>query len=202
MTDWILTWAPDLRESIKWNMLCFSGRKLICGLSACQRHLGITFFRGTELADPAGLFTEAGANNTNIRSVRVTSLDALDRRALRALLQAAVDLDADPQIAPAPKRKREPWPLPKFFKEALARRSNRASAEGFARMSATCQREYLVWLSSAVQPETRERRLRETLAAVADGRKWALRHATGKPSGASSAKQGQRRQAIGAAGRR
>lgn len=37
--EWILTWEPDLTESIKWNMLCFSGRKLVCGVSACQRHL-------------------------------------------------------------------------------------------------------------------------------------------------------------------
>jgi uncharacterized protein YdhG (YjbR/CyaY superfamily) len=36
----ILEWEPDLAESIKWNMLCFSGRKLLCGISACQRHLG------------------------------------------------------------------------------------------------------------------------------------------------------------------
>src|SRR6478752_2948319 len=48
--------APELRESIKWNVLCFSGRKLVCGLSPCKKHLGIVFFRGTELADPAGLF--------------------------------------------------------------------------------------------------------------------------------------------------
>src|ERR1043165_8215643 len=91
MTDLILTWAPDLAESIKWNMLCFSGRKLVCGLSACQRHLGITFFRGTELPDPSGLFTETGAGNTNIRSIRVEDPAQIDRRALQALLHAAVE---------------------------------------------------------------------------------------------------------------
>ena len=25
--DWIQRWEPDLTESIKWNVLCFSGRK-------------------------------------------------------------------------------------------------------------------------------------------------------------------------------
>jgi uncharacterized protein YdhG (YjbR/CyaY superfamily) len=47
--EWFLTWEPDLTESIKWNMLCFSGRKLVAGLSACKRHLGISFFRGTSI---------------------------------------------------------------------------------------------------------------------------------------------------------
>jgi len=48
LREWILTWEPDLNESIKWNMLCFSGRKLVCGMSACQKHLGLAFFRGTD----------------------------------------------------------------------------------------------------------------------------------------------------------
>lgn len=175
VVDWILNWEPDLQESIKWNLLCFSGRKLVCGLSGCQRHLGITFFRGTELPDPAGLFSDGGSNNTNIRSIRVTGLESLNPRALQALLRAAVQLDADPMIPPAPKASRKPWPVPSFFKQALARKVNHRAAEGFRRLSPSCQREYLVWLTTAKRPETRQRRLRETLAALAAGRKWAQR---------------------------
>ena len=173
--EWILNWEPDLTESIKWNMLCFSGRKLICGLSGCRHHLGIVFFRGTELPDPKKLFDEAGAGNTNIRNLRLTALDSFDRNAFRALLHAAVELDADPMIPPAPKVKRRPWPMPAFFKQALAQKRHRAAAENFRRLAPSCQREYLVWLSTAKRPETRERRLKETLAALAAGRKWAQR---------------------------
>lgn len=175
VTDWFLTWEPDLRESIKWNMLCFSGRKLVCGISACKAHLGITFFRGTELPDPAKLFLQGSEKNTNIRSIRITSLAALNRDALRAVLHAAVELDADPMIPPAPKIKRKPWPMPSCFKAALAERKNHSAAENFKKLSPTCQREYLVWVSMAKQPETRERRLKQTLAALARGRKWAQR---------------------------
>ena len=172
--EWFLRWEPDLTDSIKWNMLCFSARKLVCGISACRKHLGIAFFRGTELDDPAGLFS-GGEGNTNIRSVRVTSPDALNRDALRALLHAAVALDAQREIPPAPKQKREPWPVPEFFTKALKR--DRAAAAGFAKLSPSCQREYLVWLTTAKRDETRERRLAETLAALASGRKWAQRKA-------------------------
>ena len=172
LCDWILTWEPDLTESIKWNNLCFSGRKLVVGLSACQKHLALFFFRGTELPDPAGLFNEGGENNTNIRSIRLTTLDGLDRTALRDMLHAAVKLDADPTVPPLPKVKRKPWPMPSFFKEALAAKKHRASAEGFRKLSPSCQREYLVWLSTAKRPETRNRRLKETLSALASGRKW------------------------------
>lgn len=175
MTDWFLTWEPDLREAIKWNMLCFSGRKLVCGLSACKQHLGIAFFRGTELSDPSGLFAGGGENNTNIRSIRVIELGAVNRPALRALLRAAVELDADATLPPLPKTKRRPWPVPAFFKAALAQPRNKIAAGNFRRLSPSCQREYLVWLSTAKRAVTRERRLSETLAALAGGRKWEQR---------------------------
>jgi len=181
LTEWVLTWEPDLRESIKWNMLCFSGRKLICGISACQKHLGLAFFRGTELPDPAKLFNEGGENNTNIRSIRLTSLEEMNRNALRALLRAAVELDADPAVPAVPKVKRKPWPMPDYFKKALAEKQNRAAADAFRKFAPTYQREYIVWLTMAKRPETRASRLKETLAALAAGPKWAQRKLVAKP---------------------
>lgn len=89
LRECIFQWEPDLRESIKWNNLCYSGRKLVVGLSACQRHLAIFFFRGTELADSARRFTEGSENNTNVRFIRFTALDGLNRSALHTMLRAA-----------------------------------------------------------------------------------------------------------------
>lgn len=171
--EWILIWEPDLTESIKWNMLCFSGRKLVCGMSACKHHLGLTFFRGTELPDRAGLFIPGGENNTNIRSIRLTTLEGLNRGALQELLHAAVELDVEPSLPPLPKRKRKPFPMPDYFAKAL--KKDRAAAEFFRALAATYQREYIVWLTFAKLPETRARRLAETLKALEKGRKWAQR---------------------------
>jgi hypothetical protein len=171
LREWFLHWEPDLTESIKWNVLCFSGRKLVCGISACKMHLAVPFFRGTELDDPAGLFS-GGEANTNIRAIRLTSLETLNRDALRVLLQSAVALDSQQEIPAAPKQKREPWPVPEFFAKALAMKKHRAAAAGFAKLSPSCQREWLVWVSTAKRDETRARRLAETLAALALGRKW------------------------------
>jgi len=169
LREWVLGWEPDLAESIKWNMLCFSGRKLVCGMSACKRHLGFTFFRGVELPDPAKLLRD-GANNTSILSIRLTTLDGFKRDAFRSLLRAAVALDAEPSLPASPKPKREPWPMPDFFAKAL--HANKKAATGFAALKPTYQREYLVWVSMAKRPETREQRLKQTLRALAAGRKW------------------------------
>lgn len=180
LREWLLTWEPDLTESIKWNLLCFSGRKLVCGISACQKHLSLSFFRGTELPDPARLFNKGGENNTNIRSLRLTSLEGLDQVALRGMLHAAVELDAEPAWPPLPKKKRRPLPLPDYFAAALKQKKNQAAVAGFQKLAPSCQREYIVWLTFAKLPATRARRLKETLAALSKGRKWALRKQVGK----------------------
>ena len=169
---WILRWEPDLTESIKWNMLCFSGRKLVCGLSACKKHLGITFFRGTELRDITKLFNR-GEGNTSILSFQVRSLKEFDAKAFQRLLHAAVALDTDGTAKPPPQKKREQWPMPEALAKAL--KKNKAAAAGFAAFKPTYQREYLVWISTAKQPETLAKRLEETLRALAAGKKWAQR---------------------------
>jgi hypothetical protein len=169
---WIQRWEPDLTESIKWHMLCFSGRKLVCGLSACQKHLGITFFRGTELREMTTLFT-GGEANTSIQSIRVTKRDPLDAQAFRRLLHAAVALDADESAKPPPAKQRDEWPMPSVFAKAL-KKDNKAAAF-FESLKPTYQREYKVWISTAKQEETLQRRLNETIRALAAGKKWIQR---------------------------
>jgi uncharacterized protein YdeI (YjbR/CyaY-like superfamily) len=170
--EMILRWAPDLTESVKWGSLCFSGRKLVCALGAFQKHAALVFFRGTELSDLAGLFNQ-GEGNTNIRTIRLKTLEGLDRNAIKRLLHAAVELDACSDIPPLPPRKRTPWPVPDFFTKAL--KTNKKAATFFTSLAPTYQREYLVWLTSAKRDETREQRLEQTLAALAAGHKWAQR---------------------------
>ena len=169
---WIQRWEPDLAESIKWNILCFSGRKNICGLSACKKHLGITFFRGTELREITDLF-EGGEANTSIQTIRVTKLEQLNARAFQRLLHAAVALDADESAKPPPMKQRAEWPMPAALAKAL--KQNPAAAAGFKAMSVSAQREYKVWVSSAKQEETIQRRVVETLRALASGKNWAQR---------------------------
>jgi len=80
-----------------------------------------------------------------------------------------------PMIPPAPRVKRKPWPMPDYFKQALAMKQNRIAAECFRSLAPTYQREYIVWLAMVKLPETRARRLKETLAALKAGRKWTQR---------------------------
>lgn len=172
--DRIQRWQPDWWESIKWNMLCFSGHKQVCGLSACKRHLGITFFRGAELSGAAEWLGADSANPTaRVRTLRVTTLEDFDWRAFRQLLQAADELDARVDLPPPPSVKREELPMPEALARAL--KAHPVAAAGFAAMKPTYQREYKVWIHSAKRPETLEARLQQTLRALAAGKKWVQR---------------------------
>jgi uncharacterized protein YdeI (YjbR/CyaY-like superfamily) len=172
LREWMFRWQPDLKESINTNMLCYSGRKRVVAIAGFKKHAQMVFFRGTELEDPAGLFF-GGEGNTNIRNVNFLSLDGLNMRALRELIQSAVALDANPDIPPAPPRQREEWPMPEALAKAL--KKNKTAAANFEAMSKSCQREYKVWISTAKRPETIEKRLAETMQALARGKKWAQR---------------------------
>lgn len=159
-------------ESVKWNALCFSGRKLVLGISGCKKHIGLSLFRGMELPDPAGLF-DANEHNTSIRTIRVSDPTKFNLPAFRKLLHAAVVLDGNPEIPPPLPRKSKPWPMPVFFTAAL--KCHRSAAAFFESMAPTYQREYIVWLTTAKRPEIREKRLKETLAALAVQKKWVHR---------------------------
>ena len=172
LREWMFRWQPDLKESINTNMLCYSGRKRIVAIAGFKKHAQMVFFRGTELEDPSGLFF-GGEGNTNIRNVNFKTLDGLNTRALRELIQSAVALDANPDIPPAPPRQREEWPMPEALAKAL--KKNKTAAANFDEMSKSCRREYKVWISTAKRPETLEKRLAETIRALERGKKWALR---------------------------
>ena len=171
LREWIFRWEPDLAESTKWGIPTFKGRRLVCSLGAFNKHAAIFFLRGAELPDRAGLFNQG--TGTHMRAIRITTLEGFNQAALRALLRAAVMLDADPMMPPPPPLKRKPMPMPAFFKEAL--KENPKAAAGFKSLARSYQREYIAWVGGAKRPETRARRLKEALAAVAKGLRYSDR---------------------------
>jgi len=173
LRDLFFRWEPDLKESINSNMLCFNLRKRVCGISGFKTHAQITFYRGSELPDPARLFNH-GLENASIRSIDLPpGLEGLNLRALRSLLHTAVLLDGEPALPKPPSAPREEWPMPEALAAAL--KKNKAAAAFFDQLKPTYQREYKVWVGMAKQPDTIARRLEETLRALTAGKKWAQR---------------------------
>ena len=137
----------------------FLGRKLICGISACQKHLGIAFFAaGTARQNKA---VQRRRREQYQHSQHSPDVAGRFQPGVSELLHAAVELDADPTVHLRPKSNasrgsgkvlQERWP-----KDSIAQRATRSFAP-------TYQREYLVWLTMAETARNTARRLKETCA--------------------------------------
>lgn len=66
-----------------------------------------------------------------------------------------------------------PLDMPNEFAEALAR--NKKARENFEKLAPTYRRHYLGWIAAAKRPETRKRRLDESIALLETGKKLGMK---------------------------
>jgi uncharacterized protein YdeI (YjbR/CyaY-like superfamily) len=90
----------------------------------------------------------------------------------------AADLLAAPGLAAAPTGNRyAPHPpipeLPAYVAEAF--KTNRAAWRHFQALAPTYRRNFVVWIHTAKRPETREKRIRESIELLAAGKKLGLK---------------------------
>lgn len=88
---------PDIVEEIKWvkpsnpsGVPVWSHAGMVCTGEAYNQTVKLTFARGASLEDPHGLFN-AGLGGGTRRAIDLREGDALDAKAFKALVQAAVE---------------------------------------------------------------------------------------------------------------
>jgi len=92
--------APDVVEEWKWGIPVWSHNGLICTGESYKKAVKTTFAKGASLADPSGLFNSSLEGNTR-RAIDFHEGDKLDKKALKALIQAAVALNKSSAAAKA-----------------------------------------------------------------------------------------------------
>lgn len=92
--------VPGVDEELKWRkpsnphgVPTWSHNGPICTGETYKKVVKLTFFKGASLADPKGVFNSSLEGNTR-RAIDFAEGDEIDEPALKALLQAAVDLNA------------------------------------------------------------------------------------------------------------
>ena len=86
---------PDVVEEWKWGVPVWSHDGLICTGETYKKVVKMTFARGASLKDAAGLFNSSLEGNTR-RAIDFHEGDNVDEKALKALIRAAVTLNASP----------------------------------------------------------------------------------------------------------
>lgn len=160
--------CPEVIETIKWGFPNFTYRdRILTGMAAFKAHCSIGFWHGAAAVGAAhakdGAMGDLG---------RVASLQDLPAPAeQQAILQRAMRLIEDgvkarPAKAAAP---RPPLATPDDLGAAL--QANAAARATFEAFPPSQQREYIEWIVEAKQTATREKRLAQAIAWMAEGKR-------------------------------
>src|SRR3954447_21464008 len=88
---------PDVVEEWKWRGVpVWSHGGIICTGETYKAVVKLTFAKGASLRDPKGLFNASLDGNTR-RAIDLREGDAIDEKALKALIRAAVALNINRQ---------------------------------------------------------------------------------------------------------
>ena len=160
--------CPEVVETIKWGFPNFTYRdRILTSMAAFKAHCSIGFWHGAAAVGAAhakdGAMGDLG---------RVASLQDLPAPAeQQAILQRAMRLIEDgvkarPAKAAAP---RPPLATPDDLGAAL--QANAAARATFEAFPPGQQREYIEWIVEAKQAGTREKRLAQAIAWMAEGKR-------------------------------
>lgn len=163
-----------LTEEIKWSVPCYThqGRNILL-LSALKESVTVSFLRGAEMKDPAGLLEQPGENSRFARYMRFTDVEAVTSRrtAILEYIQEAIEIEQSGKTAEVGDDSLPEYPeeLIQIFEE------NPDFEEAFSALTPGRQRGYLLYFSSAKQSQTRTARIEKNRAKIFAGKGWSDR---------------------------
>jgi hypothetical protein len=161
--------CPDVVESIKWRMPSFEYQGILCGMAAFKKHAVFGFWKHNLV-----LGDDSKANMAMGSFGKLVDPDQLPKKAEFArLLKKAMKLNEDGVKAVRNKTaKKKPITMHPSLSKALA--GNPKARAHFEEFAPSKQREYMEWISDAKADETRERRLKDAIQWISQGkpRNW------------------------------
>ncbi len=97
---------PEIVEEWKWAIPVWSHDGIICTGETYKSAVKLTFQKGASLPDPSGLFNASLEGNTR-RAIDLHEGDAIDEKAFKTLIRAAVALNQSARAASPASRSRK-----------------------------------------------------------------------------------------------
>lgn len=162
--------CPDVTESIKWGIPHFDYKgDILCVLAAYKQHCSFSLFKAELMKDERILESvKAGKKMGYMDKLRsLTDLPA--KKVLVAHIREAMALNEKGVKKVKPKAESAPAPvLPDDFAQVL--QANPKAKEIFETKSASFRKEYIVWITGAKTEATRQQRIEQSLAWIAEGK--------------------------------
>jgi uncharacterized protein YdeI (YjbR/CyaY-like superfamily) len=169
--------CPDVEEAIKWGSPFFLHHGILCYMPAFKEHCAFGFWHPKMrdlLKDKEPTSHAAGQFG---RLTKASDLPA--KAAFTRLVKQAMDFNenvpksrgkatAKSSVRKAAPKKKRPATVPPEFAAALAK--NKKAKSAFDAFSPSHQREYIEWIADAKRDETRQRRIKQALEQLAEGK--------------------------------
>jgi len=160
--------CPEAEETMKWSFPHFDYKGMLCAMAAFKQHCTFGFWKGSLIVDRNGESLAAMGQFGRITAIS----DLPSKRVLGGYVRAAAKLnDEDIKVVRKPKLKK-PLAVPANLREAL--KKNRKALGTFEDFSPSQKREYVEWITESKREETRERRLKQAVEWMSQGktRNW------------------------------
>ena len=162
--------VPGIEETIKWGAPSFvHAGGIVCIMAAFKAHAALNFWKHSLLVEHVP--DEGMGSFGKLRSVA----DLPPKKTFVALVRKAAALNEQGVKVPAARKSGAPKPAPEVPAAfAAALRRDPAAARHFKGFSPSQQRDYVDWYNEAKREDTRERRLAQAIAWIAEGkpRNW------------------------------
>lgn len=160
--------CPEVVETIKWGFPNFTYRdRILTGMAAFKAHCSIGFWHGAAAVGAAHAKDGAMGDLGRVASLQDLPAPAEQQAILRRAMRLIEDgVKARPAKAAAP---RPPLATPDDLGAAL--QANAAARATFETFPPSQQREYIEWIVEAKQAATREKRLAQAIAWLAEGKR-------------------------------
>ena len=162
--------CPEVVEEIKWGIPHFDYKgEMMCILAAHTKHCSFTFWKESLMNDPRLRKNPDLKASKRFLGHLASQADLPPDGELVAYIKEAMALNEN-GVKLAPRRPTAPKDIevPRYFAEQLA--ANPQARAIFESKSASFRKEYLVWITEAKTEATRQKRVEEAIAWIAEGK--------------------------------
>lgn len=162
--------CPEVIEEVKWGIPHFDYKgDMMCIFAAYKKHCSFTFYKDALMGD-ARLKANAGIPAARRFMGKLTDVaDLPSDRELKSWIKESMALNEQGLKLPVRESKTpKEVGMPAAFAEKL--QTNPKIMETFESKSASFQKEYNVWIGEAKTEVTRDKRIEEAMAWIAEGK--------------------------------
>jgi uncharacterized protein YdeI (YjbR/CyaY-like superfamily) len=162
--------CPEVIEEVKWGIPHFDYKgDMMCIFAAYKKHCSFTFYKDALMGD-ARLKANAGIPASKRFMGKLTSVADLppDLELTSWIKESMVLNEHGTKLPPRESKTSKEIGVPLAFAEKL--QANPMIAKIFEGKSASFQKEYNVWIGEAKTEATRDKRIEEAIAWIAEGK--------------------------------